>query len=167
MKKIALEKKYEPPSRKGKKLSEKTRNKISKSLKGKKRPAFSKSWKKKISETLKRKYKTGELKIIINENQRRKMSKSHKGKKSHLWKGGITKEKELLRKGVEWKIWREKVFKRDNYTCRKCKKRGKYLEPHHIKSWSKYPELRFEINNGLTLCHNCHKLTINYGNKKK
>ena len=55
--------------------------------------------------------------------------------------------------------WRSKVFERDSWTCQTCGKRGCYLEPHHIKGWAKYPELRYEVNNGVSLCYECHKLT--------
>ncbi len=68
-----------------------------------------------------------------------------------------------LRNSVEWKIWRERVFKRDNYICQICNQRGGTLEPHHIimvKECIKLNkiELIFEINNGRTLCYDCHKL---------
>lgn len=52
----------------------------------------------------------------------------------------------------------------------KCKYCGKHtidLEAHHIKEQSRYPELIYELSNGLTLCHKCHKLTDNYGYKAR
>lgn len=48
------------------------------------------------------------------------------------------------------------LFKRDNYTCQHCNKKGGELNAHHIKTFAKFPELRFDVNNGLTLCKNYH-----------
>ena len=59
--------------------------------------------------------------------------------------------------------WRTDVFERDNYTCQDCKNRGGRLQAHHIKPYREYPELRHNINNGLTLCVDCHKKTPSYG----
>jgi hypothetical protein len=55
------------------------------------------------------------------------------------------------------KQWKYAVYKRDNFICRinnqDCSGR---IEAHHILSWNDYPELRFNINNGITLCHAHH-----------
>jgi len=58
--------------------------------------------------------------------------------------------------------WREKVFVRDNYTCQSCKLRGVKIEADHIKMWMHFPELRYDLSNGQTLCKKCHikKTTI-------
>lgn len=82
-----------------------------------------------------------------------------KGKYSPTWKGGITPLHHKIRQSIEYRLWREAVFARDNWTCQKCKKRGSNLEAHHIKRFKEYPELRFAIDNGQTLCIKCHNKT--------
>lgn len=79
------------------------------------------------------------------------------GDKSHLWKGGLREENKTLRETLEYKRWREAVFKKDNYTCQKCNKsKSGYLQAHHILPFYQYIELRHDINNGITLCRECH-----------
>jgi hypothetical protein len=51
--------------------------------------------------------------------------------------------------------WRLSVIKRDGHQCRQCGALDG-LVAHHIVPWSDSVELRFDINNGLTLCHGCH-----------
>lgn len=48
------------------------------------------------------------------------------------------------------------VKKRDNYTCACCGKRGGVLVSHHIYSYNYYEKGRYDINNGITLCDECH-----------
>jgi len=105
---------------------------------------------------------------------KRKNSESHKknptnywlGKKRiHMsgannwnWKGGVTPENERIRHSVEYMAWRKEVWKRDSWTCRdcgiKCSKRN--IVAHHLKLFSDFPELRFAVDNGITLCRSCH-----------
>lgn len=93
-----------------------------------------------------------------------RISFSRLGENNPNWKGGVQRNRH--NGDIRYTIWRARVFLRDDYTCQNCKKRGVYLQAHHIQSWSKYPKLRYEIENGLTLCRDCHKKTNNYGNKK-
>ena len=61
--------------------------------------------------------------------------------------------------------WRRKRFEYDNYTCWICGEKGKKLEAHHLWRWSKYPKLRYKLNNGVTLCRECHRIYTKFGNK--
>lgn len=98
------------------------------------------------------------IKVVCS---KRCLSELHKkfnsGENCYRWKGGITPEQKLLRSKGDNKNWRRSIFIRDDFTCKKCGERNIYIQAHHIKSWSKYPKLRFDINNGMTLCKNCHK----------
>lgn len=85
------------------------------------------------------------------------------GEKHPNWRGGVTSLNEKIRKSLEYKLWRTAVFERDNYTCIWCKEIGGNLNADHIKPFAYYPELRFAIDNGRTLCVPCHKTTETYG----
>ncbi len=98
---------------------------------------------------------------------REKMRLLKSGSKSPFWKGGISKENYRLRRTAKYAQWRTAVFARDDYTCRACRKRGGKLHAHHIKSFESYPELRFEVSNGDTLCIPCHKQTDSYAKNLK
>jgi len=134
-------------------LSDKTKAKISAFFKG--RPSGRKGCKH-SPETIEK------LRIVhtgkkMSDETRRKLSESIRGEKSVHWKGGVNAINDTIRKSVEYDIWREGVYKRDDWTCQTCKQKGGRLNPHHKKAFSLYPEIRFDIDNGITLCQKCHK----------
>jgi len=83
------------------------------------------------------------------------------GEKNSKWIKDRLKTAREIRKDergdLAYYYWRTSVLERDNRICRinngDCS--GKY-EVHHILSWKDYPELRYEINNGITLCQAHH-----------
>lgn len=90
---------------------------------------------------------------------RKKISENHadtSGINSGSWKGGVTPIHERIRKSKEYILWRTAVFTRDDYSCTKCGEKGGKLNADHIKPFALYPELRFAIDNGQTLCKKCH-----------
>lgn len=81
------------------------------------------------------------------------------GDKNPNWNGGLVPERDIFRRRIEFKEWRRKVFERDHFTCQNCGVAGcrkHKLNAHHIRPAAKYLELRLEINNGITLCEDCH-----------
>ena len=103
-------------------------------------------------------------------------NRSYKEEKHWNWKGGITKVDKSIRRMGEYLRWRSDVFQRDNWTCQTCRITGVYVTAHHKKSFSKIikenniksrenarscKEL-WDIENGVTLCEECHSLTDNY-----
>jgi len=100
------------------------------------------------------------------------IKKYQSGKNSPNWKDGSTPINKIIRHSLEYRLWRIAVFERDNFTCIWCGARnyegqGKTVKLHadHIKPFAKYPELRFAIDNGRTLCIDCHKTTDTFGGK--
>ena len=91
-----------------------------------------------------------------SKERKEELRKAFIGERNPQWKGGVTLQNELIRKLPEYKLWRKSVFTRDDYTCVWCGQHGGYLEADHIKPFCDYPELRFAIDNGRTLCKKCH-----------
>lgn len=100
------------------------------------------------------------------------ISKANSGENAPNWRGGISSANERLRKSGAYKEWREKVFIRDDYTCKICKVRGEggnriIIHADHILPFASFPEHRLDVDNGRTLCIDCHKKTDTYGNGAK
>jgi len=79
----------------------------------------------------------------------------------HNWKGGITPINYKIRNSMEYKDWRNIVYKMWNWTCGNCgiKCSNKDIVAHHIMGFSEYPVERFNINNGIVFCRACHLKT--------
>jgi len=172
--------------RKGFKLNDDIKLKISLTLKDKK-----------LSEETKRKMKgrkvwnkglkTGPLSIMHRKKIKDKQIQNRQ--KCHFWKGGITTTnydlKLLIRNLTEYKDWIQKVFQRDNYTCQECFRRSIELQSHHkkqfafifqefLQQYSQFSPIEdketlvrlaatyepfWDVSNGLTLCMKCHNKT--------
>ena len=104
-------------------------------------------------------YSPANKSLPMSVEQKQKLSLAKIGKVGQLcnaWKHGLTETNILIRSSVESKEWKRCVLKRDNYTCQHCGKRGGILNVHHILSFAEYSDLRFEVDNGITLCKKCH-----------
>lgn len=140
----------------GKKLSDETKNKISIAMRG------TKCWmkNKKMPEYIKEKIRK---KIIENGNKPPVMT----GRDNPMWIKDRSKlKKRQNRNDPAYKEWVKKVKNRDNWKCRINNKNCKgNIVAHHIIPWSKNKELRYNINNGITLCKNHHPTKRDEENK--
>lgn len=101
----------------------------------------------------------GDLKRCPNSrlfcSQSCKAQYQHIGEGNPNWKGGIQPEHLKIRNSKGVREWKLECLERDNHTCQKC---GAIegLHVHHIKSFDEFPELRAKLENGITLCGDCH-----------
>ncbi len=132
----------------GKKHTEDTKRKISETERGKK-----------ISEETRRKIGQSYIKTKRRLEGIIELGKRQKGENHYRWILDRTQVKQYWkeRNNPEYKQWRMKVWIRDGFKCKisnqDCERR---IEAHHILGWSEYVELRYEVNNGITLCHAHH-----------
>jgi len=113
---------------------------------------------KKHTEETKRKMSKSKVGIVpVFSKEARASQRAKMTRENHPnWKGGCDTDNRLLRKTCDFQAWRKKVFERDNYTCIICGERGGELNPHHILPFADYPQYRFDIDNGMTLCREHH-----------
>lgn len=161
--------------------SEERKKKISAAHKGKSFIKFTPKMRKKWSETAKKygfgKWAKGRKNPFLS-----KINKERPSEKHWNWQGGKTSLVSRIRNSLEYRQWRNDVFTRDNFTCQECgDNKGRNLEAHHRISMSnilRYYKIKtlkealdckmiWDMDNGLTLCANCHKNTNNYGEKAK
>ncbi len=83
-------------------------------------------------------------------------SAHYSGANSYFWKGGITPENEAIRGSAEAVAWKRAVMSRDGYRCYLCGAGGR-LHAHHIYPFAEFEKLRFDVDNGITLCPKCHR----------
>jgi len=104
-----------------------------------------------------------------SDESRRKMSRlaKQRGPYHNWYVDGHGKFRDTLRKQemdrLEYRLWREHVFKRDLFTCQECGRRGGMLHADHIVPWRDDKESRYKLSNGRTLCVECHQKTPTYG----
>lgn len=82
----------------------------------------------------------------------------HQSQENHPnWKDNATVKQRGMRWTYEYRIWRQSVLKRDKYHCQMPQCNKDYnLQVHHIETMKKSPDMIYNINNGITLCKDCH-----------
>lgn len=133
------------PPMKGKRMSDESRRKMSQASKGKTGIRSNRFGKKHTPEA--------RAKIADATKERTARGENH-----YAYSHGRAQRNLSDRRSVEYKHWRDAVYVRDGYTCRHCgDNRGGNLQAHHQKSFAGHPELRFDVDNGITLCKSCHE----------
>lgn len=112
-------------------------------------------WLKRSEETKKRIWDMSRWRKYTRKINEKKWLKWDKNPNRQWW---TTKIRWELMGSIEYTLWRRAVFERDYYRCRRCwDDIWGNLNAHHVKARKDYPELRFAIDNWLTLCEKCHK----------
>jgi hypothetical protein len=129
---------------------------------------MSKEWSNRLSTLHKNnKYWVGKKHKEDSKIKQRLAKLNKRGSLANNWRGGLTEISKRIRGQDEYKLWRSAVFERDKFTCIWCGQVGGKLNADHIKPFALYPELRFAIDNGRTLCIECHRKTSTYGGRTR
>ena len=122
--------------------------------------------------------KLGKPGVFKTEAWRKNMSESQRGIRAHNWQGGLTALHKLIRNSFEYRQWRTRGYERDSYRCVVGGiSHGKKLNFDHKKSLAAIIRenniktfadallcgVLWDINNGRTLCEDCHKKTDTWG----
>jgi hypothetical protein len=159
--------KGKPSPMKGKKHKPESLEKLRTSLRGR---TYSSEYKEKMRQTMIRTNAVARLRTgnpVWNKGIKGVHKYARKGSDHPFWKGGITPELLKIRGSIEYELWRNSVYARDNWTCQKYKIKGGVLNAHHILNFKSHPDLRLAIDNGITLSKRAHnEFHIKYGNNK-
>lgn len=98
---------------------------------------------------------------VFSDEFRKSVSAAKKGKQTGEanpnWRGGLINPNQRLRVSHDSKEWSKAVRERDGHKCVECGAVGR-LHAHHVRPWKHHPELRFDVDNGKTLCPPCHQI---------
>lgn len=84
------------------------------------------------------------------------------GERNPNWKGGKTPKLILARSNSKYNKWRNEVYKKDWYTCQCCgKSKDIEKQAHHLFNFASNEDLRYDVDNGITFCKDCHYTTVN------
>lgn len=98
-------------------------------------------------------------KLNLSEESRKnrsEKSKLHnlKGEKSKWWRGGITKERDLIGQWTRNNAY--EVHKKYNFTCQKCGTSSSNLHAHHVIPVAQDISKAYDVENLITVCDKCH-----------
>lgn len=149
--------------------------------KGIKRQPLSDITKKRLSDVKKGKPKSEETKKKLSLALKGRRAIHREGANCNWWKGGYSSVISLIRKCFKYRQWVSDIFMRDDYVCQNCGVKGGILNAHHIKSFSLIVrennidtvekaiecEELWNLNNGQTLCIDCHRKTDNFAGSSR
>ncbi len=72
------------------------------------------------------------------------------------WKGGVDDTARQIRCSHEYVRWKLSVWRRDEKSCQKCHQAKNRMVAHHMMGFAEYPDGRFDVDNGVTFCRDCH-----------
>jgi len=105
-----------------------------------------------------------------SEETKKKISISISGKIGQAapnWNPNLTAEERAERKenrnnDPEFVKWSIKIKERDNFKCVIPGCNNHDLESHHLDNWNDFPDKRYDLDNGVTLCLEHHKSANGY-----